>query len=88
MLTCSGASSIAIIDLNQADAEAAAKDLVDWFGTSPLCLVTKTAHLQSRTEKRSPERFTPQDTAVTSETSSLSRTHSARSRASSEARLT
>ncbi len=28
----SGASAIAIVDLKQADAEAAAKDLVDWFG--------------------------------------------------------
>jgi hypothetical protein len=30
----SGASAIVIIDLKPADAEAAAKDLVDWFGES------------------------------------------------------
>lgn len=33
----SGASAIAIIDLNQADADAAAADLVDWFGESRIC---------------------------------------------------
>ena len=30
----SGASSIAIVDLNQKDADAAAKDLAEWFGAS------------------------------------------------------
>lgn len=33
-LNLSGASSIAIVDLNKADAEAAAKDLEEWFGAS------------------------------------------------------
>jgi hypothetical protein len=33
----SGASAIAIIDLNQADADAAAADLVDWFGEFTIC---------------------------------------------------
>lgn len=28
----SGASAIVLVDLNKADAEAAAKDLTDWFG--------------------------------------------------------
>jgi D-arabinitol 2-dehydrogenase len=30
----SGASAVALIDLKKEDAESAAKDLVDWFGTS------------------------------------------------------
>jgi hypothetical protein len=34
MLICRGASAIVLVDLNKADAEAAAKDLTDWFGES------------------------------------------------------
>jgi hypothetical protein len=32
VLTGRGASAIVLVDLNKADAEAAAKDLTDWFG--------------------------------------------------------
>jgi hypothetical protein len=32
VLTDRGASAIVLVDLNKADAEAAAKDLTDWFG--------------------------------------------------------
>jgi D-arabinitol 2-dehydrogenase len=34
LLISRGASAIVLVDLNKADAEAAAKDLTDWFGTS------------------------------------------------------
>ena len=34
----SGASAIVIIDLNKADAELAAKELVEWFGQSSLVI--------------------------------------------------
>jgi hypothetical protein len=34
VLIIRGASAIVLVDLNKTDAEAAAKDLTDWFGTS------------------------------------------------------
>lgn len=34
VLISRGASAIVLVDLNKADAEAAAKDLTDWFGKS------------------------------------------------------
>jgi D-arabinitol 2-dehydrogenase len=34
VLIIRGASAIVLVDLNKADAEAAAKDLTDWFGKS------------------------------------------------------
>jgi hypothetical protein len=37
VLICRGASAIVLVDLNKSDAEAAAKDLTDWFGTSAVC---------------------------------------------------
>ena len=34
----SGANAVALVDLNKADAEAAAKDLVEWFGEFSMSL--------------------------------------------------
>jgi D-arabinitol 2-dehydrogenase len=54
----SGASAIAIVDLNQADADAAAADLVDWFGEllGPCCSLLT---FKSPTARLSPERLLP-----------------------------
>lgn len=46
----SGADAIVLIDLNQADAENAAKDLVEWFGE--MILMTYAYGLQNHKEKR------------------------------------
>jgi D-arabinitol 2-dehydrogenase len=46
-----GASAIVLVDLNKADAEAAAKDLTDWFGTSAVCRPLLKADHQSSTER-------------------------------------
>ena len=52
-----GASAIVLVDLNKADAEAAAKDLTDWFGTSAVCRPLLKADHQSSTERPHQERF-------------------------------
>jgi hypothetical protein len=51
VLTDRGASAIVLVDLNKADAEAAAKDITDWFGKSAVCSSLFKADEQSSTER-------------------------------------
>jgi hypothetical protein len=51
VLISRGASAIVLVDLNKADAEAAAKDLTDWFGKSAICSSLRKADSQSSTER-------------------------------------
>ena len=55
----SGASSIAIVDLNQKDADAAAKDLAEWFGASDAMTrwdVAHDSHTRRGSARRDPRR--------------------------------